>query len=129
MTNNTREAAVIQNLFRLMFIFLIIMSIVLSLAPPIAKTSLSMNDKIVHAAAYFSLMLACDFSWRSGKSLITKALLVFVYSGLIEYAQDLVPGRHMSSYDLAANAAGIGVFLMLVPVFNKLQLYRVLRLN
>ena len=105
------------------------MSIVLSLTPAVATMSLSLNDKIVHAAAYFSLMLACDFSWRSGKYLIIKAVLVFVYSGLIEYAQDMVPGRHMSSYDLTANAIGVAAFLLLVPVFNKLQFYRLLRLN
>ena len=119
----------IQILFRLMFIFLLIMSIMLSLTPPITTMPLTLNDKIVHSAAYFSLMLACDFSWRSGKYLIIKALLVFVYSGLIEFAQDMVPGRHMSSYDLIANAVGIGVFLVLVPIFNKLQFYHLLRLN
>lgn len=118
-----------QKFFRVMFVILIIMSIVLSLTPAVAKLSISMSDKIIHAIAYFSLMLACDFSWRSGKFLLSKALLVLIYSGLIEYAQDMVPGRHMSSYDLAANAAGIGFFLLLVPLFNRIQLYRILRLD
>lgn len=112
-----------------MFAFLIIMSILLSLTPPVANLSYSLNDKIIHAAAYFSLMMAADFSWRSGKYLVIKAALVFVYSGLIEYAQDMVPGRHMSSYDLLANAVGIGLFLLLIPMFRKIDLYRALRLN
>ncbi|MEM7304949.1 MAG: VanZ family protein [Pseudomonadota bacterium] len=118
----------IQNLFRLVFVSLLVLSVLLSLTPTVAHVSLNLNDKIIHAFAYFSLMMAFDFSWRSGRLLIIKAILVLLYSGLIEYAQDLVPGRHMSSADIVANAVGIGVFLLLVLLFRKIHLYQTLKL-
>ena len=107
----------IQNLSRLMFVSLIILSIVLSLTPITSEVPVRLNDKIIHAFAYFSLMMTCDFSWKSGKFLITKAIFVLSYSFLIEYAQGFVPGRHVSVHDMVANAMGIGIFILLVPMF------------
>ena len=118
----------IQNLFRLLFVLLILLSIGLSLTPLVAEVPMRWNDKLIHAFAYFSLILSFDFSWRSGKFLIVKAILVLAYSGLIEYAQGYVPGRHVSEYDMFANAVGIGIFILMVPIFKRVQLYQWLRL-
>lgn len=111
-----------------MLVVLIILSIGLSLTPMIAEFPIRWNDKAVHAFAYFLLMMSCDFSWRAGRYLIMKAVIVLAYSGLIEYAQGFVPGRHVSEYDLLANAVGIGIFVLIVPIFKRAQFYQWLRL-
>ncbi|MEM8843800.1 MAG: VanZ family protein [Pseudomonadota bacterium] len=95
--------------------------------PSGVEAAIHFNDKIIHAIAYFSLMLACDFSWKSGKFLIIKAAMILFYSGMIEYLQSFVPGREMSMLDIVANAVGIGFFVLLTPLFQNFQLYQRLR--
>ena len=86
------------------------------------------NDKLVHCISYFLLMMALDFSFRSGKSLLLKSTFVLIYSSLIEYGQSFVPGREMSVGDVIANASGIFVFILLVPILKRMNVYQFLRL-
>ena len=85
-----------------------------------------LNDKLVHLVSYFFLMLTFDFSVKSGEVLWIKALVVFLYSCAIEYAQDFVPGRDMSMLDLIANGIGIVAYILCVPLLKRLNVYTTL---
>ncbi len=108
---------------------LILLSLVLSLSPASDSVPMIWNDKVIHSMSYFALMMTLDFSWRSGKQMITKSMLVLFYSGLIEYGQSFVPGREMSLADLMANAMGVLIFLLLVPVLKQNGIYGYLKLT
>ncbi len=86
------------------------------------------NDKLIHCVSYFLLMMVLDFSSNSGKQLLIKAVLILIYSGLIEYAQGFIPGRETSLADIAANATGIVLFIACVPVLKRNKIYQKLRL-
>lgn len=83
-----------------------------------------LNDKLVHLVSYFILMLTFDFSIKSGEVLWLKAIVVFLYSCVIEYAQDFVPGRDTSMLDVMANSVGIVAFLLCVPLLKRLNAYK-----
>jgi len=120
---------VIKRLFQSAFILLILSSLYLSLSPVVSSVPLMWNDKAIHFISYFVLILTLDFSWCPGKQLVTKSILALVYSGLIEYGQSYVPGREMSLGDLIANACGIVLFLLMVPLFRRMSVYKVLKLS
>lgn len=115
-------------LFQLMFLVLIFLSLILSLTPIATTVPTLWNDKLIHFMSYFLLMMMFDFSCWSGERLLVKALLVVVYSYLIEYGQSFVPGREMSFDDVLANGAGVLLFLLLVPLLKRVNGYQVLRL-
>ena len=116
-------------LFQLLFAAILFLSLYLSLTPVVKTVPMLFNDKLVHAISYFVLMLTFDFSVKSGESIIIKAVFVFLYSCAIEYAQGFVPGRDVSIMDIAANAAGIIVFMMCVPLLKRYNAYRTLRIT
>lgn len=68
---------------------------------------LTIWDKFQHFGAYFLLMalaypLTNSMRWR-----LLGAVLVIAYSGLLEVAQRLAPGRVASPQDLIANSLGV----------------------
>ena len=117
-----------KRLFQLVFAMLILLSLFLSLTPATNSMPMMWNDKIIHAISYFALMMTLDFSWQSGRQLAIKSIIVLLYSGLVEYGQSFVPGREMSLADLAANASGILVFIVFVPLLWRRGIYRYLKL-
>ena len=115
-------------IFQALFFAILLLSLYLSLIPASTHVSLLVNDKLVHMAGYFVLMLSFDFSMKSGNALLLKAVLVLLYSFAIEYAQGFVPGREVSLLDMGANLAGVVAFLACVPFFKKLNVYERLRI-
>ena len=86
------------------------------------------NDKLVHCASYFLLIMTLEFSWKAGQQLVVKSVLVLFYSSLIEYGQSFVPGREMSFADVIANGAGVLLFVALVPLLKRNNTYQRLQL-
>lgn len=64
------------------------------------------NDKLIHCFSYFLVMMMFDFSWQSSKQLLSKAIIILVYSSGIEYLQGFIPGRDTSLADIMANTVG-----------------------
>lgn len=75
------------------------------------------NDKLMHYLGYLVAGLSITAAlpawsrWR-------RALLLIVYSGLIEGLQHFLPPRTLSLGDMAANALGIGSGLLLIETFR-----------
>ncbi len=89
-----------------------ILSILPQTAPPGGGVDLPL-----HALTYGGLMVLFAMAFR--RPWLGAAGLL-VYSSLIEGVQAFVPGRQGSLEDVAANAAGIGV-VVLVGVFYRLR--------
>jgi len=80
----------------------------------------NVNDKLGHALAFVLLAFLVHagwpnvpFSWRHGVPLIA-------YGLFLECAQYYVPGRFFSLWDILADAAGIGLYLLLLPLITPL---------
>ena len=69
-----------------------------------------------------------DFSWNSSKQLLIKAVIILIYSGLIEYAQGFIPGRDTSLADMFANGLGVMLFIACVPLLKRMNAYQILKL-
>ena len=114
--------------FRIIFLTLILLSLFLSLSPAQHSVPMIWNDKLVHCVSYFLLVMMLDFSWKPGEALLAKSLFIFVYSSLIEFGQSFVPGRDMSIEDIVANCLGVLLFIFIVPLFRRVNIYQTLRL-
>lgn len=67
-------------------------------------------DKWAHLAAYLVLALLVDLSWSQRAFDLPKWGSLLAYGVLIELLQSQIPGRVFSVLDIAANAAGIGLY-------------------
>jgi VanZ family protein len=83
----------------------------LSLSPATGTSQLW--DKPLHLAAYTIFLLLGSPLCRKAEHLYWMAAGIFAYSGFIEVAQHFVPGRYMSAGDMAANAMGVILGLLL----------------
>jgi VanZ family protein len=114
--------------FQLIFVSMILLSLILSLSSSGQAVPVVWNDKLVHCFSYFLLMMMLDFSWNPSKQLIIKAVLILIYSSLIEYTQGFIPGRDTSIADIVANGVGVMLFIVLVPVLKRINAYKILNL-
>ncbi len=73
------------------------------------------NDLISHGAAYGVLVILGGVLWHR---LRWVALVVLLYSTLLEGLQHFVPGREFFFFDLAANVAGILVGLAAMTLWR-----------
>ena len=96
---------------RLWFRLLLLLAAVVAVAaftPGDAAPSTGIGDKFDHLLAFGSLAVAAALSQRTGgrAALATSAGLL-LFGAFIEIVQTVVPGRHASWADLAADALGI----------------------
>jgi VanZ family protein len=76
-------------------------------------------DKFIHAGAYLLLALLPALNVQRLQSALLAFLLLILASGLIELLQGEIPGQQSSLADLAANAAGAAIGLMLGRVLRR----------
>ena len=114
--------------FQLALVLMILLSLYFSLSAAGQTVPMVWNDKLVHCFSYFLLMMVLDFSWNSSKQLLIKAVLILIYSSLIEYAQGFIPGRDTSIADIVANGVGVMLFIALVPSLKRFNVYQILKL-
>lgn len=75
------------------------------------------NDKVSHFIAYGCLMTIIGLlSFQTRNKFFLGIILALFYGAVLEIAQNYVPGRMMSIYDLIANGTGvfIGVILTIM---------------
>jgi VanZ family protein len=70
------------------------------------------SDKLYHFLAYFCLSVLPFFGLASAKKALAWALLMIPLGIGLEFAQDFVPGRLFSIWDMIANSLGAsaGIF-------------------
>lgn len=93
---------------------LIVVVIVLSLAPPIDLGAPPDSDKLGHLLAYFTLSVFAVQLFRTRRALALAALGLVLLGVALEFAQGLLfPAiRTMDAHDALANAAGVGIGLL-----------------
>ncbi len=64
-------------------------------------------DKVGHFSAYAALSLLPGLGVRSIRGIIAVTVLLIIVGAGLEAGQYLVPGRHPSLLDFAANAGGV----------------------
>lgn len=83
-----------------------------SLMPGQAVPSIGLSDKVMHAGAYFTLMVWFAGFYRRGFYALIAAVLVALGIGL-DVLQRLTETRSFDWYDVAMNCAGVAVGLAL----------------
>ncbi len=79
------------------------------------------NDKIEHAFAFFTLALLADFSWPESDFGPRKILFLLGYGLAIEITQYFLPSRDCSLFDLGADAVGLCVYWMAIPLLKNIR--------
>ncbi len=81
-----------------------------------------LNDKVSHILAFAALGFLSDFSFPGTKFVPVTALSLMGYGLLIEAVQYFLPYRTASLLDWAADAAGLAVYLLAVPILKRIPL-------
>ncbi len=87
------------------------------IALPVVK---DVNDKIQHAFAFFVLALLLDFSRPEKEFGAATALTLLGYGFAIEVTQYFLPYRTCSVFDLGADAAGLLLYRLAVPLLRNI---------
>lgn len=82
------------------------------------------NDKLEHVFAFSVLALLADFSWPESGFGAVKFLSLLAYGGAIEITQYFIPYRECSLFDLGADAAGLLLYGLTVPLLMKVNLLK-----
>lgn len=72
------------------------------------------SDKVLHVGCFAGLAVVAFWSFSSGGARVAALLGLLLLGAGIEWAQTLTPGREGSLADLAADAAGLAVALILL---------------
>lgn len=80
----------------------------------------AVNDKLGHAIAFTLLALLVHASWPHRHFDWRLALPLLGYGIAIEGLQHFIPGRFPSLWDIVADGAGIGLYLLLLPLLAPL---------
>jgi|SRR6185503_4373439 len=107
--------------FRFTFLAFLAAGTWLSLTPQ--PPQIGPSDKLEHATAYFLLAAVADFAFPV-VSYVLKAVSLLGYGILMEILQRYVPGRAAELGDVAANATGILLFAVCVPLLKRIPVVR-----
>jgi len=84
----------------------------------------SVPDKLNHLAAFAVLGLLADYAFPTARFGAAKILALAGYGAAIELVQSFLPHRQASLLDLVADAAGIGLYALCVPVLMRFPVLR-----
>jgi VanZ family protein len=77
------------------------------------------NDKLGHTLAFYFLALFLDFSFPHSKFNLYKITPLLLYGLLIEGVQYLLPSRSCEFIDFAADAAGVLIYVLSLPLLRR----------
>jgi VanZ family protein len=97
---------------------LIITSMALTPEPGVVQQSV--NDKLGHVTAFFLLAFLTHASWPELKFSWRQVIALLGYGAAIEVAQYFIPNRYFSLLDMLADLAGIGLYMLLIPLIRRL---------
>ena len=83
----------------------------------------SINDKVNHIAAFYTLALLVDFSFPAN-DFRPKVFALLAYGLAIEITQSFLPYRSCSLYDLGADVIGLFAYGVSQPWFKHVPLLR-----
>ena len=93
---------------------------------PVSEAPVSLGwDKINHVVAFFGLAALFERAYPVVPSMMLKVTWLFFYGVLIELVQGFIPLRHISAWDIVANTSGLGFYLAVRPLTNRLYFWLV----
>jgi VanZ family protein len=107
-------------LFRLSLVLALIVITYLTTTSVEYSVAEQVSDKLSHALAFLGLSLLADFSFPASRFSWQKIVPLFSYGVLLECIQYFLPYRNFSLLDMLADAAGIGIYILLVPLLRYL---------
>ena len=107
-----------RNFWLLLGYSLIAVVVYLSLTskPMTIDLGFSMQDKLFHMLAYFSLMGWFAQVYHVSKQRLMFAVLFIILGVLMEYVQSLNPARYYEFQDMVANALGVVIAVLLAKL-------------
>ncbi len=106
----------ILGLFRLLLAVALVVISYLAFTPQDTPVVANLNDKISHILAFVVLAFLVDFSWPQSPWALLKAAPLLGYGLMIEAIQSLLPYRLFSLWDLGADALGILLYPLVLPL-------------
>ena len=100
------------------FALLVITGMALTPSPGVIQQSV--NDKLGHLMAFLVLAFLTHASWPELKFSWRQIIPLATYGLAIEISQYFIPDRYFSLLDIAADCAGIGLYMLLIPLTIRL---------
>jgi VanZ family protein len=94
--------------------------LILSTLPVRHSIGFMINDKVAHFVAFYVCALLLDFSFPDSGFDLKKAVPLILYGLLIEIIQLYLSYRHFSLLDLLADAGGLMVYGLSLPIIKRL---------
>jgi VanZ family protein len=104
--------------YRLMLTAALVVTTYLSTTSRQIPVVAEVNDKLNHMLAFYVLGLLADFAWPGTAFYTRKAFLLLGYGVLIEIIQYFLPYRSFSLFDLGADAFGLLLYAVSVPLLK-----------
>lgn len=112
------------NFFRILFLSYLILLVIFSIIPSnknsegLSSYFLSNTGAFLHCIAYFVCTYLAYVSFN--KKLFKTLLFVLLLSSLLEMIQYLIPYRTFNPLDIAANLAGIIIFIFIMIIWTRI---------
>lgn len=116
-----------KGFFRLLLALALIVISYLAFTPQNTPIVADLNDKLSHILAFAVLAFLADFSWPQSPWSLTKAVPLLGYGLFIEAVQSFLPHRIFSMWDLVADALGLLVYPLLLPLLLRSALLKAQR--
>lgn len=92
----------------------------MTLTPSPSAIQQSVNDKLGHTMAFLVLAFLVHASWPQLPFSWRQIIPLTGYGLAIEITQYFIPNRYFSLLDIVADCAGIGLYLLLLPLLMRL---------
>ncbi len=109
---------------RLLLVIAIVLISRLALLPSSSIVPAAVSDKVLHFLAFYLLSLLVDFAFPKASFNAVKIMFLLGYGVAIELVQSFFPYRSCSFADIAADAAGIAVYLFSIPLLMRIPFIR-----
>jgi VanZ family protein len=111
-------------LFRLLLVMALVVISYLAFTPQDTPVVVDLNDKVSHILAFVVLAFLADFSWPKSPWALVKAVPLLGYGLFIEAVQSFLPHRLFSMWDLGADAIGLLIYPLLLPLLLRSSLLK-----
>ena len=111
-------------LFRSLFVVCVASITLLAMTGSTVPVVSSLNDKLQHVVAFSTLALLLDFSFPTRPAGVAKLGSLLAYGIALELTQSLTTVRDPSIWDVAADGAGLLLYVTSVPVLRRLPVLK-----
>ena len=108
-----------HHIFRFALVIASVALVVLAVSPIPESIGQSLNDKLSHALAFYVLALLTDFSFPGTRFTAPKVFWLLAFGLAVEFIQSPIPYRYFSAADLIANAVGVFLYPLTLPLLRR----------